>query len=71
MGGSLENAIVVGEKIQAKDGLRWDNEFVRHKILDLTGDFASIGRPINAHIFALRAGHELHLKLAEKIKEMF
>ncbi len=71
MGGSLENAIVVGEKIQAKDGLRWDNEFVRHKILDLTGDLASIGRPINAHIFALRAGHELHLKLAEKIKEMF
>ena len=69
LGGSLDNAIIVGEKIQAKGGLHWQNEFVRHKILDLIGDLASLGRPLNAHIIACRAGHELHLKLAEKLKE--
>ncbi len=69
LGGSLDNAIVVGEKIQAKGGLRWENEFVRHKVLDLIGDLASIGRPFNAHIIACRAGHELHLKLAEKLRQ--
>ncbi len=70
LGGSLDNAIVVGEKIQAKGGLRWKDEFVRHKVLDLIGDLASLGRPLNAHIIAMRAGHELHLKLAEKLKAM-
>jgi len=69
LGGSLDNAIIVGEKIQAKGGLRWENEFVRHKILDLIGDLASLGRPLNAHLIACRAGHELHLKFAEKLKE--
>ena len=69
LGGSLDNAIIVGEKIQAKGDLRWQNEFVRHKILDLIGDLASLGRPLNAHIIACRAGHELHLKLAEKLKK--
>ena len=68
LGGSLDNAIAVGEKIQAKGGLRWENEFVRHTVLDLIGDLASIGRPLNAHIIACRAGHELHLKLAEKLR---
>ena len=70
LGGSLDNAILVGEKIQAKNGLRWSDEFVRHKVLDLIGDLASIGRPINAHIIACRAGHELHLKFAEEIKKL-
>ena len=68
LGGSLDNAIVVGEKIQAKGGLHWENEFVRHKILDLIGDLASLGR-LNAHIIACRAGHELHLKLTEKLRQ--
>ena len=70
LGGSLDNAIVVGEKIQAKGGLRWQNEFVRHKILDLIGDLASVGKKLNAHIIACRAGHELHLKLSEKLREL-
>ena len=69
LGGSLDNAIVVGEKIQAKGGLRWPDEFVRHKVLDLIGDLASLGRPLNAHIIACRAGHELHLKLAEQLRQ--
>ncbi len=69
LGGSLDNAIVVGKEIQASGGLRWENEFVRHKILDLIGDLAAVGRPLKAHVIALRAGHELHLKLAEKLRE--
>ncbi len=69
LGGSLDNAIVVGEKIQASGGLRWENEFVRHKILDLIGDLTPLGRKLNAHIIACRAGHELHLKLTEELKK--
>ena len=69
LGGSLDNAIVVGEKIQARGGLRWPDEFVRHKILDLIGDLASLGGVVNAHIIACRAGHDLHLKLVEKLKQ--
>ena len=68
LGGSLDNAIVIGEEIKASGGLRWPDEFVRHKVLDLIGDLASLGKKLNAHIIALRAGHELHLKLAEKLK---
>ncbi len=70
MGGSLENAIVIDEKITASGGLRWPDEFVRHKVLDLIGDLASLGKSLHAHIVAVRAGHELHLKLAEKIKKL-
>ena len=68
LGGSLDNAILIGSTVYAKGGLRWENEFVRHKVLDLIGDLSSIGRPLNAHIIAVRAGHDLHLKLAEKLK---
>ena len=68
LGGSLDNAIVIGDTIQAKDGLRWPDEFVRHKVLDLIGDLAAVGHPVNAHIIAVKAGHELHLKLAEKLR---
>lgn len=69
LGGSLDNAIVIGEEIKASGGLRWPDEFVRHKVLDLMGDLAALGKPINAHIIAMRAGHELHLKLVEKLRE--
>lgn len=68
LGGSLDNAIVIGDTIQAKGGLHWPDEFVRHKVLDLLGDLAAVGRPVNAHIIAMKAGHELHLKLAEKLR---
>ena len=68
LGGSLDNAIVIGETVQAKGGLHWPDEFVRHKVLDLIGDLAAIGHPVNAHIIAVKAGHELHLKLAEKLR---
>ena len=68
LGGSLDNAIVIGNTIQAKGGLHWPDEFVRHKVLDILGDLAAVGRPVNAHIIAVKAGHELHLKLAEKLR---
>ena len=68
LGGTLDNAIVIGDTIQAKGGLRWPNEFVRHKVLDLIGDLSSLGKHLKAHIIAVRAGHELHLKLTERLK---
>lgn len=71
LGGNLNNAVLIGEhEIRASGGLRYPNEFVRHKILDLIGDLASLGKRIKAHVIAVRAGHELHLKLAEKIKDL-
>ena len=68
LGGNLDNAIVIGSTIQAKGGLHWPDEFVRHKVLDILGDLAAVGKPLNAHIIAVKAGHELHLKLAEKLR---
>lgn len=68
LGGSLDNAIVIGGTVRAKGGLHWPDEFARHKVLDLIGDLSSVGVPLRAHIVAIRAGHELHLRLAEKLK---
>ncbi len=67
-GGSLENAIVLGEKDIMNGGkLRFENEFVRHKILDAIGDMSLIGLPIYGHIIANKSGHTLHVKLLKKI----
>jgi UDP-3-O-acyl N-acetylglucosamine deacetylase len=66
-GGSLENAIVIGEGGILNKNLRFENELVRHKILDLIGDLTLIGTPILAHIIAIKSGHELNLKLVQKI----
>ena len=69
LGGTLDNAIAISENgIQASGGLHWHDEFVRHKVLDLIGDIASAGRKLKAHIIAMKAGHELHLRLSEKIR---
>lgn len=60
-GGSLENAVVIGEKeILNPEGLRFSDEFVRHKILDAIGDFSLIGYPILGHIKAYKAGHDIN-----------
>ena len=67
-GGSLDNAIVVGEQgLLNSAKLRFDDEFVRHKILDLTGDLSLLGYALRAHIVAYRAGHDLHSRLARAI----
>ncbi|ETR71755.1 MAG: UDP-3-O-[3-hydroxymyristoyl] N-acetylglucosamine deacetylase [Candidatus Magnetoglobus multicellularis str. Araruama] len=60
-GGSLDNAIVVDQdKILNEGGLRFDNEFVRHKILDCIGDFSLLGIPVCGHINIYKSGHALH-----------
>lgn len=68
MGGSLDNAIVLGDKeVINGNKLRFENEFVRHKILDAIGDISLLGFPIYGHIFANKSGHTLHIKLLRKI----
>ena len=62
LGGSLENAIVLDEKDVISGPLRYPDEFVRHKILDLIGDLCLLGSPILGHFKVLKAGHALHLK---------
>ncbi len=70
-GGSLENAVLIDENgVVNKEGLRFPNEPVRHKILDLIGDLYLIGRPLKAHIIAVKAGHLLHVKLASKLEKL-
>lgn len=62
-GGSLSNALVLGDKgIMNASGLRFKDEFVRHKILDSIGDFSLAGFPIYGHILADKAGHSTNLK---------
>jgi len=69
-GGSLDSAIVIkGDKILSKEPLRFDDEFVRHKILDIVGDFSLLGKSLKAHIIAVRPGHSLNSELVAKILE--
>jgi UDP-3-O-[3-hydroxymyristoyl] N-acetylglucosamine deacetylase len=69
LGGSLENAIVLGETGVLNNALRYEDEFVRHKILDAVGDLALVGYPVIGHLVAHRAGHALHTEFAAKILE--
>lgn len=62
LGGALENAVVLDEKNIINPPLRFPDEFVRHKILDLIGDISLWGYPLLGHIRAERAGHRLHQK---------
>lgn len=67
-GGSLDNAVVIGEsEILNQDGLRYHDEFVRHKVLDLIGDIALLGTTIIGRITAHRSGHSLNHRLAKKL----
>lgn len=63
-GGSLENAVVIdGETIMNPEGLRYDNEFARHKLLDAVGDLYVIGTPILGHYEGFKGGHALNNQL--------
>src|SRR5213596_1159365 len=67
-GGSLENAIVVrGEAVLSKEPLRVSDEFVRHKILDISGDLALVGRRIRGHVVAVKPGHAANAELARAL----
>jgi len=68
LGASLENAVGMDKNgVLNKEGLRYKNEFVRHKIVDIMGDMALLGCPILGHIVAYKSGHGQHLKLMETI----
>ncbi len=69
LGGSLDNAIVLGETGVLNNTLRFDDEFVRHKILDVLGDLTLVGYPLLGHLVAHRGGHALHTAFAAKILE--
>ena len=69
LGGSLENAIVLDEKGVINGPLRFDDEFVRHKIIDLIGDLSLMGYPPIGHFSAHKAGHSLHLKVVRFLIE--
>ncbi len=67
-GGSLENVIILGENdILNKEGLRFHDEFIRHKVLDLIGDLSLLSRSFIGHVTACRTGHTLNTRLASAI----
>jgi UDP-3-O-[3-hydroxymyristoyl] N-acetylglucosamine deacetylase/3-hydroxyacyl-[acyl-carrier-protein] dehydratase len=69
-GGSLDSAIVIkGDKIVTKEPLRFKDEFVRHKMLDIVGDIVLAGMPIKAHIVAVRPGHALNAELSKVLRK--
>lgn len=68
LGGSLENAIVVtNDGVMNPEGLRYEDEFVRHKVLDLVGDLKVLNKVIKGHIIAIKAGHSLDIKFAKEL----
>lgn len=67
LGGSLENAIVLTEHGILNEHLRFPDEFVRHKIMDLIGDLALLNNRLLGHVVAYKAGHHLHSELVSKI----
>jgi UDP-3-O-[3-hydroxymyristoyl] N-acetylglucosamine deacetylase/3-hydroxyacyl-[acyl-carrier-protein] dehydratase len=69
-GGSLENAVVIrDDAVLTTEPLRYPEEFVRHKILDIIGDLSLLGKPLRGHIIAVRPGHAGNFELAKKIIE--
>jgi UDP-3-O-[3-hydroxymyristoyl] N-acetylglucosamine deacetylase len=67
-GGSLENVVVLdNERVMNPEGLRFPDEFCRHKILDLFGDISLLGHPLIGHVVADRAGHAMHAQLVSQL----
>jgi len=71
LGGSLENAVVVSRfgGVLNEGGLRFVDEFVRHKVLDLIGDLALLGCPIQGHVIARKSGHQQHFRFMQQLAE--
>jgi len=67
-GGSIENAVVIGDEEILNDNLRFEDEFVRHKLLDLLGDLVLLGIPLLGHIIALKAGHAAHVEFVKQLR---
>ncbi|MGF1450565.1 MAG: bifunctional UDP-3-O-[3-hydroxymyristoyl] N-acetylglucosamine deacetylase/3-hydroxyacyl-ACP dehydratase [Opitutales bacterium] len=69
-GGSLDSAVVIkGDTIVSKEPLRFKDEFARHKVLDVIGDIMLLGKPLKAHIIAVRTGHALNVDLCRAIRQ--
>ncbi len=69
-GGSLENAVVIrDDAVLTTEPLRYPEEFVRHKMLDIVGDLSLLGKPVRGHVVAVRPGHAGNVELARKIAE--
>ncbi len=68
-GGSLENAVVIGDEAILNDELRYPDEFVRHKVLDLIGDLYLLGRPVRGHVIGVKSGHAMHVNFSRQIKK--
>ena len=67
LGGSLENAVVVDEDgVINEEGLRFEDEFVRHKLLDSLGDFSLLGMPVLGHLKVIKSGHAFNHAFLEK-----
>ncbi|MBI4832735.1 MAG: 3-hydroxyacyl-ACP dehydratase FabZ, partial [Candidatus Lindowbacteria bacterium] len=67
-GGSVENAVVIGDEEILNDSLRFGDEFVRHKLLDLLGDLVLLGYPLRGHIVAVKAGHASHVEFIKRLR---
>lgn len=71
-GGSLENAVVIREEsVLSKEALRFKDEFVRHKILDIIGDIALFGRRIRGHVIAVKPGHSANAQLTRALGKSY
>lgn len=68
LGGSLDNAVVLSESGILNPHLRFPNEFVRHKILDVLGDLSLAGFPLKAHVLVHKGGHRLHAEMAKLLR---
>ncbi|MGI6655360.1 MAG: UDP-3-O-acyl-N-acetylglucosamine deacetylase [Desulfobulbus sp.] len=70
LGGTLDNVIAIHwnrKSVLNEGGLRFDNEFIRHKVLDIIGDMALLGVPLQGHVIADRSGHGLHVSLLQTL----
>ncbi|MBT4760922.1 MAG: UDP-3-O-acyl-N-acetylglucosamine deacetylase [Bdellovibrionaceae bacterium] len=68
-GGSLDNAVVLDDhEVLNPEGLRYANEFVRHKVLDACGDLVTLGAPLLGHVVLYKAGHDVMNRLVKKIR---
>lgn len=69
-GGSLDNAIIMHDgAIVCKEGMRYKNELVRHKMMDMVGDLYLVGKRVRAHIASVKSGHPTHVKLAQLMRQ--
>lgn len=69
-GANYDNTLVIGKDGPIKTILRFPNEPVRHKVLDLIGDLYLVGMPIKGHVVAIKSGHKLNMELVKKLKQL-